>query len=109
MNLNQPYYIEPRKGKNHIDLEGKWEFVWTDKAIEKTLERKANVLFPKDNCRFASYLLRHFHEYLGEVKGEDIDVIHWNAGLWDTLRQFDEDPHIPIDVYSYYKKNVECC
>ena len=77
-----------------------------DKSVKKTLEGKVNVIFPNDNCRFASYLLRYFHEYLGGVKGEDIDVIHWNAGLWDTLRLFDEEPHTPIDIYEYYIERI---
>ena len=50
-----------------------------DESVKKTLENKANVIFPEDNCRFAAYVLRHFHEYLGEIRGENIDVIHWNA------------------------------
>ena len=73
-----------------------------DKSVKKTLEGKANVIFPGENCRFASYLLRNFHEYLKEVKGEEIDVVHWNAGLWDCLRLFEEEPHTPIEVYAYY-------
>ena len=73
-----------------------------DKSVKKTLEGKANVFFPEENCRFASYLLRKFHTYLDEVKGEDVDVIHWNAGLWDCLRMFGEEPHTPVDVYAYY-------
>ena len=73
-----------------------------DKSVRKTLEGKANVIFPEENCRFASYLLRYFHEYLKDIKGEDIDVVHWNAGLWDCLRLFEEDMHTPIDVYAYY-------
>lgn len=73
-----------------------------DKSVKKTLEGKANVVFPADNCRFASYLLRHFHEYFSGLAGEDIDVIHWNTGLWDCLRLFEEDPHTPLDVYAYY-------
>jgi len=73
-----------------------------DKSVKKTLEGKANVIFPKENCRFASYVLRYFHEYLMDIKGEDIDVIHWNAGLWDCLRLFEEEPHTPVDVYAYY-------
>ena len=28
--------------------------------------------------------------------------MHWNAGLWDSLRLFGEDPHTPIEVYAYY-------
>lgn len=73
-----------------------------DKSVKKTLEGKANVIFPGENCRFASYLLRNFHEYLKEVKGEEIDVVHWNAGLWDCLRLFEEEPHTPVEVYAYY-------
>lgn len=77
-----------------------------DKSVKKTLEGRANVIFPEENCRFASYVLRNFHEYLGEIKGEDIDVIHWNAGLWDCLRLFEEEPHTPIDVYAYYIERI---
>lgn len=77
-----------------------------DKSVKKTLEGKANVIFPEENCRFASYVLRYFHEYLKDIKGEDIDVIHWNAGLWDCLRLFEEEPHTPIDVYSYYIERI---
>lgn len=73
-----------------------------DKSVRATLGDRANVLFPEENCRFASYLLRYFHEYLDGVRGEEIDVVHWNAGLWDCLRLFGEEPHTPIEIYAYY-------
>ena len=71
-----------------------------DKAVKKTLEGKANVYFPAENCRFASYVLRYIHEYGSLVKDGDVDVIHWNAGLWE------EEPHTPIDVYAYYIERI---
>lgn len=77
-----------------------------DKSVKKTLGNMVNVIFPEENCRFAAYVLRHFHEYLGDIKGEDIDVIHWNAGLWDSLRLFEEEPHTPIDIYVYYIERI---
>ena len=77
-----------------------------DKSVKKTLEGKANVIFPGENCRFAAYVLRQFHEYLNGMNGEDIDVIHWNAGLWDCLRLFEEEPHTPLDVYEYYIERI---
>ena len=77
-----------------------------DKSVQKTLGNRVNVIFPIGNCRFASYVLRYFHEYLGEINGEDIDVVHWNAGLWDCLRLFEEEPHTPIDVYEYYIERI---
>lgn len=73
-----------------------------DKSVKKTLDGLANVYFPAENCRFASYLLRSFHDYLGGVDGKDIDVVHWNAGLWDCLRLFEEDVHTPVEIYEYY-------
>ncbi|MBO5177771.1 MAG: hypothetical protein J6C07_09965 [Lachnospiraceae bacterium] len=74
-----------------------------DKAIRNTLEGKANVYFPDDNCRFASYILRYLNEYKEYVMGDKpVDVLHWNAGLWDCLRLFGEEPHTPLEIYTYY-------
>ena len=73
-----------------------------DKAVQNTLEGKAKVYFPTENCRFASYVLRYLHEYKTLMNGEKVDVLHWNAGLWDCLRLFEEEPHTPIEVYAYY-------
>ena len=77
-----------------------------DKSVRKTLEGKANVFFPAENCRFASYVLRYLYEYMREVKDGNIDVIHWNAGLWDCLRMFEEEPQTPIDIYKYYIERI---
>ena len=74
-----------------------------DLAVKKSLEGIANVYFPNENCRFASYVLRHLHEYGNLIENGTVDVLHWNAGLWDCLRMFEEqDPHTPIDIYAYY-------
>ena len=77
-----------------------------DKAVKKSLEGKANVYFPEENCRFASYVLRYLHEYKNLVQGGKVDLVHWNAGLWDSLRLFEEEPHTPIDVYAYYIERI---
>ena len=79
-----------------------------DKAVKKTLEGKVNVYFPIENCRFASYVLRQVHEYKNSLipEGENVDLVHWNAGLWDCLRLFEEDPHTPIEVYGYYIERI---
>lgn len=77
-----------------------------DKSVKESLSGKANVFFPKDNCRYAPYVLRYLHEWLGEVDGKDIDVIHWNAGLWDCARLFGEEPQTPLDVYAYYIERI---
>ena len=73
-----------------------------DKAVKKSLEGKANVFFPEKNCSFAAYILRYMHEYRALVENADVDVVHWNAGLHDCLRMYEEDPQTPIDIYAYY-------
>ena len=73
-----------------------------DKSVKKTLEGKANVYFPSENTRFSAYVLRYIQDYKKLAEGADIDVLHWNAGLWDCLRMFGEDPHTPLDFYAYY-------
>ena len=76
-----------------------------DKSVQKTLEGIANVYFPGDNCRFACYVLRYLHEYKSLVKEGTVDVVHWNAGLWDCLRVYGE-VMTPIEIYSYYIERV---
>ena len=73
-----------------------------DKSVQKTLSGIADVYFPDENCRFAVYVLRYLHNYKGLLGGKKLDVLHWNAGLWDCLRLFGEDPLTPIEVYRYY-------
>ena len=73
-----------------------------DKATKKSLADIANVYFPEENTRFASYVLRYLHEYKALVPGGHVDVLHWNAGLWDCLRLFGEDVHTPVEIYAYY-------
>lgn len=40
------------------------------------------------------------------MNDEDIDVIHWNAGIWDCLRLFEEEPHTPVEIYDYYIERI---
>lgn len=77
-----------------------------DKSIKQALEGRANVVFPEDNCQFACYVFRYFHEWFGGIDGRDFDVIHWNAGLHDVLRLFEEEPTTPLEVYEYYIERI---
>ena len=73
-----------------------------DKSTKKTLTDFANVVFPSDNCRFASYVLRYLHEFKSLSDNGKFDVIHWNAGLWDCARICGDEPHTPIEIYVHY-------
>jgi len=64
-----------------------------DKYVKEALDGVAEVYYPAENCRFAQYTLRYLHEW--KKKGEwpaDVDLVHWNAGLWDVGEIYGEEP-----------------
>ena len=75
--------------------------------VKMALEDVAEVVFPEDNCRFAAYLLRYLHlihDRLG--LDENLDAVHWNAGLWDLLIMPDGESLTPPEVYRYYLDRI---
>lgn len=75
-----------------------------DKYVKESMKNIAEVYFPNENCRFAEYILRYVHMWKDSLKLKDADVVHWNAGLWDTLRIYNDAPLTRIDVYA---ENIE--
>lgn len=74
--------------------------------VKEKLNGKCNVYSPNENCRFAQYTLRALCDWLGQVNANEIDVIHWNNGLWDVLRLHGDEPLTPIDVYVHMLERV---
>lgn len=76
-----------------------------DKYTKMAFEGSAEVYYPKDNCRFTSYIVRHLHNWVEEMGlGNDVDLVHWNAGLWDDLIMYDGKPLISLEAY---KENID--
>ena len=76
-----------------------------DKYVKEALDGVAEVYYPSENCCFAQHILRYAHEW--KEKGgwpDDIDLVHWNAGLWDAAEICGD---APISSYSYYKEAIE--
>lgn len=73
---------------------------WYKKLVGIAFEGKAEVYFPNENCRFASYVLRRLPDWKNETGcGDDVDAVHWNAGLWDDLILADGKHHVPLERY----------
>ena len=72
-----------------------------DKYVKEALRDAAEVYYPAENCRFATYIMRFVHEW--KKKGEwpeDADIVHWNAGLWDLPEIMDDGTVTPIEHYA---------
>ena len=71
-----------------------------DKYVKEALAGTAEVFYPSENCRFAAYVLRYAHEWKKAGKwGDDVDLVHWNAGLWDVMELFDDGPLTSLAYY----------
>ena len=78
-----------------------------EKYVKEGLAGVAEVFSPAENCRFAEYTLRFAHEW--KSKGEwqtDADVVHWNVGLWDVIRIFDDEPLTPKCAYENFIRRL---
>ncbi len=71
-----------------------------DKYVKDALDGVAEVLYPEENCRFCQYVLRNAHVWKRDLKwGDDVDLVHWNAGAWDLIELFGDEPLTPIEFY----------
>ena len=79
-----------------------------DKYVKDALDGACKVFSPEENCKFAVNVLRFAHDWKNAGGwGEDVDLVHWNAGLWDVLRLFGDEPLTPIDCYADYIKRID--
>lgn len=79
-----------------------------DKYVKQALAGEAEVLYSNDSGRFAQYVLRTANEWKKDGQwGDDVDIVHWNAGLWDTLRMYGDEPLTPPDMYREMIKRVD--
>ena len=57
--------------------------------VKSQLGEEYKVYAPRENCRFSSYVLNSLRFWLTEFPSPDI--IHFNAGLWDSAILYSED------------------
>lgn len=74
--------------------------------VKKALKDVAEIYASEDSARFSGYTLRFLHNWVQDGNWrDDIDVVHWNAGLWDVLRLYGDD--VPLSTKEYYALNVQ--
>lgn len=78
-----------------------------DSYVKKHLSDFCEVYFPNENCRFAQYVYRHLHDWKNWLNlSDDLDLIHWNVGLWDCLVLGDEGCLTPSEIYAYFMDKI---
>ena len=76
-----------------------------ERYVRESLEGVAEVYAPKDTCAFSQYMLRWVNEWKKrEGYPDDIDLVHWNVGLWDVLRIMDDGT---FTTPSYYAETLQ--
>lgn len=64
-----------------------------DKYVKDALLGVAEVYYPNDSARFSEYTFRYLFDWKQENKWpDDVDLVHWNTGLWDVLEIYGETP-----------------
>ena len=70
------------------------------KYVQTALDGVAEVNHPKSSAMFGEYMLRFVHEWKKEYGWpDDVDLVHWNVGLWDALELFGDKPLTSLDYY----------
>ena len=78
-----------------------------DAYVKNFLSDTCEVYYPSENCRFAMYIVRHLKDWKMQFEiDDDLDLIHWNAGLWDTLELFEDGCITPPDFYEFYIEKI---
>lgn len=64
-----------------------------DKYVKDALSGVAEIYYPNDSARFSQYTLRYLSDWKNDNKWpDDVDLVHWNTGLWDVLEMYGEAP-----------------
>jgi len=78
-----------------------------DKYVRESMTNVAQVYFTGENCRFAEYILRYLHIWVDDLNIDDVDAVHWNTGLWDTLKLYgDSECLAPLDSYVHSLERI---
>lgn len=71
-----------------------------DLYVRNKLSSKAEVYYSHENARFAYYTLRYLNEWIEqEIDPQTVTIIHFNCGLWDTGRYWEDEPFTSLDIY----------
>lgn len=78
-----------------------------DTYVRACMENIAKVYFPEENCTFTTNILRNLHTWADNLGLYEAGAVHFNAGLWDTVRIYGDEPLVKKDTYADNLKRIE--
>ena len=61
--------------------------------VKQLLADKAEVIYPKDNCRSSQNIIMNLHDWARLCDSQRVKAVHFNCGQWDTGHfQYDPEP-----------------
>ena len=71
-----------------------------DNYVKESMKNVAEVYFPTGNCQSSAVVLRTLHVWTDDLGLYEADAVHFNAGHWDTVKIYGDDPITPIETYA---------
>ncbi len=71
-----------------------------DHFVRESMANAAEVYFPATNCMYSLNILRCLHCWTDDMGLYEADAVHFNAGLWDTLRIYGDELLVAPDTYA---------
>lgn len=76
-------------------------------GVKKLLDGEVVVLAPGENCRYTKYALWGMHAWMEALGNPNVDIIHWNTGIWDHHRvTADGLPFTSLEEYAFYTERL---
>ena len=69
--------------------------------VKNKLYDYCKVMYPKEQGKSSDDIYGMLYQWNNNVvNGEKVDLVYWNAGLWDVVRTFDDKPHAELEQYT---------
>ncbi len=73
------------------------------------LQDDCGVYMPPEDCGSAEMTLRNLYYWsrmFAACHRHDVDIVHWNVGLWDIERIMGDEPITPVAVYKMQLERI---
>jgi hypothetical protein len=71
-----------------------------DDYVKESMKNVAEVYYPAENCQSAAVVLTTLHAWADGLGLYEADAVHFNAGHWDNLRIYGDEPIMSIEAYA---------